>query len=166
MIAKSLRRAVTRGDDIEAREDMMLASLIAAFAFNVTRLGLAHALAIPFGAHFHIPHGTVNALLLPWVMEYNLPAATDKYIEIAKIFGEDVTGLSPMNAARRSVEAIKNLNKDIGLTFGLKEWGVTEDSLQLIAEEGFKSGNVTVNPRKSTVKDLINISMNAMDGLK
>lgn len=166
MIARSLRRAVTRGDDIEAREDMMLASLIASFAFNVTRLGLAHALAIPFGAHFHIPHGTVNAILLPWVMEYNLPAATEKYIEIAKIFGEDVTGLSPMNAARRSVEAIKNLNKDIGLTFGLKEWGVTEDSLQLIAEEGFKSGNVTVNPRKSTVKDLINISMNAMDGLK
>jgi len=166
LIAKSLRRAVTRGDDIQAREDMMMASLVAAFAFNVTRLGLAHALAIPFGAHFHIPHGTVNAVLLPWVMEYNLPAATDKYIEIAEIFGEDVTGLSPMDAARRSVEAIKKLNIDIGMTAGLKDWGVKEDDLLMIAEEGIKSGNVLVNPRKSTVKDLIQISMNAMEGLK
>ena len=165
LIAKSLRRAVTRGDDINAREDMLMASLIAALGFNVTRLGLAHALAIPFGAHFHIPHGLVNAILLPWVMEYNLPAATDKYIEIAKIFGEDVSGLSPMDAARKSVDAIKKLNIDIGITAGLKDWGVNEADLERIAEEAYQSGNVAVNPRSSTVSDLVSISRNALNGL-
>ena len=165
LIARSLRRAVTRGDDIKAREDMLMASLIAAFAFNITRLGLAHALAIPFGAHFHIPHGTVNAILLPWVMEYNLPAATDKYIEIAQIFGEDISGLSPMDAASKSVEAIKKLNMDIGITAGLKDWGVTEADLEKIAEAAYKSDNVTVNPRSSTVKDLVGIGKKALNGL-
>ena len=166
LIAKSLRRAVTRGDDIEAREDMLMASLLAAFAFNITRLGLAHALAIPFGAHHHIPHGNVNAILLPWVMEYNLPASTDKYIEIAKIFGEDVEGLSPMDGARKSVEAILKLNLDIGITEGLKDYGVKEEDLQMIAEEGYKSGNVLVNPRSSRVEDLVSISKKAMEGIQ
>ena len=165
LISRSLRRAVTKGDDIKAREDMLMASLIAAFAFNVTRLGLAHALAIPFGAHFHIPHGTVNAILLPWVMEYNLPAATDKYIEIAKIFGEDVSGLSPMDAASKAVEAIKKLKIDIGITEGLQKWGVKEEDLEMIAKEGYVSGNVAVNPRTSKVEDLISISKKAIPGL-
>lgn len=166
LIAKSLRRAVTRGDDIQAREDMLMASLLAAFAFNVTRLGLAHALAIPFGAHHHIPHGTVNAILLPWVMEYNLPAATDKYIEIAKIFGEDVSSLSNMDGARKAVDAIKKLNIDIGITESLMDYGVVEADLAMIAEEGYKSGNVLVNPRSSKVEDLVQISRKAMYGLK
>lgn len=166
LIAKSLRRAVTRGDDIEAREDMLAASLLAAFAFNVTRLGLSHALAIPFGAHHHIPHGTVNAILLPWVMEYNLPAATGKYLEIAKIFGEDVSNLSNMDGARKAVDAIKKLNIDIGITQGLKDYGVVDEDLQMIAEEGYKSGNVLVNPRSSRVEDLVNISRKAMYGLE
>jgi len=71
-----------------------------------------------------------------------------------------------MDAAKKSVEAIKKLNMDIGMRVGLKDFGVKEESLRLIAEEGIMSGNVAVNPRKATVKDLIEISINAMEGLK
>ncbi len=166
MIARSLRRAVNRGDDIEAREDMLVGSLVAALAFNVTRLGLSHALAIPFGAHFHIPHGVINAILLPWVMEYNLPAATEKYITIAKIFGENVDGLAPCDGAKKAVDAVKKLLSDIGLTEGLKDWKVTEGDLEKIAKEGILSGNVAVNPRLAGVKDLVEISRRALNGLK
>lgn len=166
LIARSLRKAVNRGDDIQAREDMIMGSLIAALAFNVTRLGNAHALAIPFGAHFGIPHGVVNAILLPWVMEYNLPAATEKYIEIARIFGENVDGLAPDEAAAKAVTAIKKLLADIGLREGLSAWKVTEKALPKIAEEAVKSGNVPVNPRLTKVDDLIAIARNALDGIR
>jgi len=166
MIAKSLRKAVANGDDLDAREDMITGSLVAALAFNVTRLGLAHALAIPFGATFGIPHGMINAILLPHVMEYNLMGATEKFIEIARIFGENVENMPKMEAAYKSVEAVKKLMKDIGIVEGLEDYGVKEEDLRAIAEEGYKSGNVLVNPRKATVEDLINISRKAMKGLK
>ncbi len=165
LIARSLRRAVNRGDDMQAREDMLMGSLIAALAFNITRLGNAHALAIPFGAHFGIPHGVVNAILLPWVMEFNLPAATDKYITVATIFGEITDGLAPDEAAAKSVSAIKKLLVDIGITEGLADWKVTEKDLQKIAEEAIKSGNVPVNPRLTRVEDLVAIARKAMHGL-
>lgn len=166
LIARSLRKAVNRGDDIQAREDMIMGSLIAAMAFNITRLGNAHALAIPFGAHFGIPHGVVNAILLPWVMEYNLPAATEKYIEIARIFGENVDGLAPDDAAAKAVAAVRKLLVDIGLSEGLDAWKVTEKALPKIAEEAVKSGNVPVNPRLTKVDDLIAIARNALHGIK
>lgn len=165
IITRSLRKAVANGDDIDAREDMIMGSLIAAMAFNVTRLGLAHALASPLGANFNIPHGLANAVLLPHVMEFNLMAAPEKYIEIAKIFGEDVNNLPQMEAAYKSVEAVRKLMRDIDLSRGFEGFGLTEESLRTIAEEAHTSGNVAVNPRKSTVEDLINITKRAIKGI-
>lgn len=73
LIARSLRVAVAQPDNAQARADLLLASTIAAMAFNSTRLGLVHAFAMPLGARFHIPHGLVNAIMLPAVMRFNLP---------------------------------------------------------------------------------------------
>lgn len=166
LIARSLRKAVANGDDLDAREDMLMGSHIAALAFNVTRLGLAHAFASPLGANFHIPHGLANAIVLPHVMEFNVMATPEKYAQIAEIFEEDITGLSKMEAGMKAVEAIKKLMKDIGIVEGLKDYGVKMEDLQKLAEESYTSGNVAVNPRKSTVNDLIKILEKAMDGLK
>lgn len=165
LIARSLRIAVADGDNIAAREDMLMGSLLAALAFNVTRLGLAHALVSPLGAHFNIPHGLGNAILLPHVMEFNVMANPDKFAEIAEIFEENTTGLSSMEAGMKSVIAIKKLMGDIGLKDGLKDFGVREENLRQIAEEAIKSGNVAVNPRCTRVEDLIMILQKAMNGL-
>lgn len=154
LIAKSLRTAVAQGDHIEARADMLYASLLAAMAFNSTRLGLSHALALPLGAHFHIPHGTVNAMLLPEVMEFNLIGNLPKYAEIAAIFGERTEGLSQREAAMKSVDAIRRLKVDVGITQTLTDYGVREEHLAFIADEAMTSGNVLVNPRGATVEDL------------
>jgi alcohol dehydrogenase len=166
LIARSLRKAVANGDDLDAREDMIMASNIVALAFNVTRLGLAHAFASPLGAHFNIPHGLANAIVLPYVMEFNVMTVPEKYSEIAIIFEENVTGLSKMEAGMKAVDAIKKLMIDMGIVEGLKDFGVKEEDLRPIAEEAYTSGNVAVNPRKSTVDDLIKILEKAMDGLK
>lgn len=162
MIAKSLRLAVVQGENVQARHDMLLASLIAAMAFNSTRLGLAHALALPLGAHFKIPHGTVNAILLPEVMQFNIMGNSGKYAEIAAIFGEKIDHLSQREAAERSVTAIRQLKSDVGITQTLSDYGVEENALDYIVEEAMTSGNVPVNPRKPTVEDMKNICRAAM----
>ncbi|OLO28650.1 alcohol dehydrogenase [Alkalihalophilus pseudofirmus] len=162
MISQNLRLAVVQGENVEARSNMLLASLIAAMAFNSTRLGLAHALAIPLGAHFKIPHGTVNAILLPEVMEFNVIGNVSKYAEIASIFGVNTTGLTEREAAEQSVVAIRQLNKDVGITQTLTDFGLKEEHLQMIAEEAMLSGNVPVNPRKPTIEDLKAICRAAM----
>jgi alcohol dehydrogenase class IV len=157
MIARSLRLAVVQGENLQARHDMLLASLIAAMAFNSTRLGLAHALALPLGAHFKIPHGTVNAILLPEVMEFNIMGNVPKFAEIASIFGEKIEHLSDRAAAERSAVAVRNLKMDVGITQTLSDYGLKEEHLDFIAEEAMLSGNVAVNPRKPTLEDLKNI---------
>ncbi|MFC5448929.1 iron-containing alcohol dehydrogenase [Paenibacillus aestuarii] len=162
MIARNLRTAVVQGENLAARHDMLLASLIAAMAFNPTRLGLAHALAMPLGAQFKIPHGTVNAILLPEVMAFNLVGNLEKFKEIAGIFGEKTDHLSLREAAERSVSAIRQLKADIGITQTLSDYGVTENDLDAIVEEAMLSGNVPVNPVKPTLEDLKQICRAAM----
>jgi len=154
LIAKSLRVAVAQGDNAVARSDMLLASSIAAMAFNSTRLGLVHAFAMPLGARFHIPHGLVNAILLPAVMRFNLPGNFGKYARIAEIFGEPVAGLSLREAAARSVDAIQRLKDDVGITAKLGDFGLTEADFDAVVDEAMTSGNVPVNPRQPTREDM------------
>lgn len=143
-------------------KDMLLASTMAAMAFNTTRLGLAHSLAIPLGAKFNIPHGLVNAILLPEVMQFNLIGNTKKFIEIAEIFGEEIAGLSDREAAERAVNAIRKLNEDIGISQNLSDFHVKEEDLEEVAKEAMLSGNTPINPVKPTVNDLINICKSVM----
>lgn len=163
LIGANLRTAVYRGDDLEARDAMLMGSLLAAMAFNSTRLGIAHALAMPLGSwDMAIPHGLANAIVLPAVIEYNHMAKPDKYAEIARALGENVDGLSLRDAAYKAVEAVRKLNDDVGIPRGLSQAGVKEEHLERIASEAIKSGNIMVNPRTSTVKDLVDILRRSM----
>lgn len=154
LIARSLRVAVAQPDNAQARADLLLASTIAAMAFNSTRLGLVHAFAMPLGARFHIPHGLVNAIMLPAVMRFNLPGNLGKYARIAEIFGEQIKDLSLHEAAKRSVVAIESLKADVGITAKLGQFGVTEADFDSVVDEALLSGNVLVNPRKPTRDDM------------
>lgn len=154
LIARSLRLAVAQPGNKQARADMLLASTIAAMAFNSTRLGLAHAFAMPLGSRFHIPHGLANAIMLPVVMRFNLPGNLAKFARIAQIFGERTEGLSLREAAERAVVAIEQLKADIGITRKLGDFGMTEAHLHDVAAEAMLSGNVAVNPRQPTLDDM------------
>lgn len=166
LIARSIRKATTCGDDLQAREDMLMGSLIAAMAFNVAHLGLVHAFAMPLGAKFKIPHGVVNSIMLPWVMEYNIVAAPEKYAEVAKLFGENVDGLPPVEAAAKAVDAVKKMMVDVGITDGLADYGVKEEDLLAIAEKAHNAPNTRSNPRSSTVQDQVNLLKKGLRGLK
>jgi alcohol dehydrogenase len=158
LIGRHLRTAVARGGDREARYGMMLASTMAGMAMNPTRLGLAHALAMPLGSWgLRIPHGYAIAITLPVVMEFNHQARPERYAEVARALGEPVEGLPVAEAAARSFAAVRRLARDIGIPGGLGELGLREEHLEAVAAEAIKSGNVAVNPRRASVEDLKHI---------
>lgn len=158
LIGKHLRTSVLNGRNREARYGMMLASTMAGIAMNPTRLGLAHALAMPLGSwNLHVPHGMVLAMLLPLAMEFNYLAEPDRFVDVAQALGEPVEHLSRLEAARSAVEAVRVLARDIGIPTSMKSFGVTEEHIRPVVEEAMKSGNIPVNPRKVSAADLENM---------
>jgi alcohol dehydrogenase class IV len=157
LVARSLRGAVWQGNALDARSDMLLASTLAACAFNSTRLGLAHALAMPLGAKAKIPHGDVVSILLPEVNRFNVVGNPEKFARIARIFGEPVDGLSLRAAADAGVAAVDQLVTDVAAPRKLGDYGVTVEDLPALAEEAMTSGNIAVNPRITTANDLVGI---------
>src|SRR5204863_5936443 len=109
LVGAYLRRAVARGDDLEAREGMALAATLAGLAFSNVGVAVVHALEYPVGGATHCAHGAGNGLLLPFVMRYNLPARMREFATIARLLGEDVAGLSEAKGAEKAVEAVERL---------------------------------------------------------
>ncbi len=149
LIGSNLRRAVSDGSDAEARRSMLMASLVAELAANSTRLGLAHALAIPLGARHHVPHGLANALLLPHVVSFNAAADPDRYARLARRLAPEGEA-----AGEGAGKAIARLNRDIGIGDRLGVWGVTEEDLPPLVELAMRSDNVQANPREAGEAEL------------
>ena len=115
MITRYLETAVFEPTNAEARNGMAVAQYIAGMAFSNVGLGVVHGMAHPLGAIFDIPHGVANALLLPIIMEFNAPAALDKYVEIAKAMTVYKEGMSQEEAARAAVDAVRALSVRVGI---------------------------------------------------
>lgn len=164
LISRSLRRAVFDGDNRAARDDMMIGSLLAGMAFAISKLGNVHAMAHPLGGVFNIPHGIANAVLLPYVMKFNALACPEKFADIAAAMGADIRGLSQREAALKAVELVRELNTDIGIPDNLSCLGVTTTALDKLCEDTMRSGNVLVNPRKTTIQDIRKLYEDAIAG--
>jgi alcohol dehydrogenase class IV len=134
LIGRYLRRAVYQGSDLEAREGMHLASLLAGMAFSNAGLTAVHALGFPVGVSTGCTHGAGNGLMLPHVMAYNIPACPEQLATVARLLGEEVGGLSVWEAAERGVEAVRRLEEEIGIPTRLQELGVKEEQLRPLAE--------------------------------
>ena len=155
LVGKYLRRAVKDGNDLEAREGMALAALLAGMAFSNVGVALVHAMEYPVGGAVHCSHGAGNGLLLPYVMCFNLPAKTRAFADIARLLGEDVTGLSERAAAEKAVAAVESLRRDIGVPGKLRDIGVKETQLRTLAEKAFGIKRILrVNPRSVTADDI------------
>jgi alcohol dehydrogenase class IV len=158
LIGKYLRRAVANGSDLEARRYMANASMLAGVAFANGFLGGVHAVAMAMGGQFNVAHGVANALMLPYVMEFNEMAATEKFATIAEALGESLEGLSEREAARRATLAVHQLVIDVGLPHVLADVKISEDRISALAEESFGNQRLLKNnPRSATVQDLTRI---------
>jgi alcohol dehydrogenase class IV len=155
LIGKYLRRAVRDGTDLEAREGMALAALLAGLAFSNVGVAVVHALEYPVGGATHCSHGCGNGLLLPAVMRFNLPARKKEFATIARLLGEDLAGLDEDAAAQRAVEAVDRLRADVGVPGRLRDVGAREDQLRGFAEKSAGIRRILrVNPRPVTADDL------------
>ena len=164
LISQSLYKAYVVGSDVQAREDMLLGSLLAGMAFAQSKLGNVHAISHTFGGVFNIPHGIANAALLPYVIDFNIPACPEKFRDIAIAMGQDVSGLSAIDAARTVVKAVIELNAKLSIPSNTKDLGVNLDALPKMIEDSMRSGNVLVNPRITRAHDVKQIIENAYHG--
>jgi len=158
LIGRHLRSAVLSGRSPDARYAMLLASTMAGIAMNPTRLGLAHALAMPLGSwDLRIPHGIAIAVTLSRVMRFNQVAVPERFASVARALGATVDQLSLEDAAKHAAVAVETLAKDIGIPKGLAQCGLRRAHLQPVVDEAMKSGNVGVNPRQTSREDLCTI---------
>ncbi len=164
LISNNLRQAVAYGHNLEARENMAYASLLAGMAFNNAGLGYVHAMAHQLGGLYDIPHGVANAVLLPHVLEYNTISNVDKFADIAEFMGENIGGLSKRDAADKAIEAIKRLSQDVNIPSNLEALNVDKNDFELMAKLALEDGNAGTNPIQGTEKDIIKIFKSAYKG--
>ena len=155
LISDNLRGAVFNGKEIKYREEMMMGSFLAGQGLAMAGVGAVHALAYPLGALFDIPHGIANALLLPYVLEYNYPGDIDKFCRLAYAMDQQKEGLSPRELASFPAEATYNLAADIGIPLTLKELDIPEKAIPEMAEAAMKvKVPILNNPRPMTAKSI------------
>lgn len=149
---RSLRRACADGTDLEARYSMMYASMVGLLAVGGSDVAGVHCMGEAIGGLYDTPHGEAMAIYLPVITEYNLGAALEKYANIARLLGEDLSGLTTEKAARRSVDALHRLNADLGIP-SAAEVGVKRADFERLAKAASMNLSAGSNPRPAGEKE-------------
>lgn len=153
VISRSLRDSVK--GIAKGSEDMALGQYIAGMGFSNVGLGLVHGMAHPLGAFYSTPHGVANAVLLPHIMAYNAEFTGDKYRDIAKAMGvADTEKMTITQARQAAVDAVKQLNKDVGIPATLKDIGVKLEDIPALAQAAFDDVCTGGNPRETNVHEI------------
>ncbi|GAB3315442.1 iron-containing alcohol dehydrogenase [Haliea atlantica] len=157
LLSANLRLAVTRGHDRDARAGMLLGACLAGQAFANAPVAAVHALAYPLGGHYHIPHGLSNSLVLPAVLDFNLPAAAPLYAELATLVAPNVTGSDEARAMALR-DFLVALIAAVSLPATLAEAGVPREDLAMLAEDAMLQQRLLVNnPRELSREDALAI---------
>lgn len=163
-ISKYIRRAWANGNDLEARSQMMLASMEAGIAFSNSSVTIIHGMSRPIGANFNIAHGISNAVLLVTCMEFAMMGAPEKFAKIASAMGENIENLTTMQAAKASITAMRELCADLNIPT-ISGLGVDKEKflslLPKMADDALESGSPANTPRKVTKEEIISLYQQA-----
>jgi alcohol dehydrogenase class IV len=155
LIAENVTKAFAKGENVEARYHMSLAATISGLAFSSGGLGAVHALSNPLGIEYHLPHGRTNAIMLPHIMTYNLIGNPMKFALIAEAMGEEVEGLSLMEAGALAVEVVKELLNQLKISIRLRDYDIPQKDIPKLVEGAMKISRLFVpNPRNLTREDV------------
>lgn len=158
LIAKHLQQAVVNPNDLDARNGMGVAQYIAGMGFSNVGLGIVHSMAHSLGAVYDTPHGVANALLLPYIMEYNASATGEKYREIARNLGvKDVDAMTADEYRKAAVKAVVTLSKSIGIPQKLTEIGAKKEDLPKLSKIAFNDVCTPGNPRDTNEEEILEI---------
>ena len=163
LMANNISTAVKQGDNLQAREAMLLGAMLAGQAFANAPVAAVHALAYPLGGNYHIPHGLSNSLVLPHVLRFNAPAAAELYAELAPIVLPGTTLPSdPLEVSELLAEHFLQLAADLGLQTRLSEMNIAESDLPKLAEEAMLQQRLLINnPRELSFDDALSIYQQA-----
>ena len=157
LMSANLREAVHNGTNLAAREAMLVGAMLAGQAFANAPVAAVHALAYPLGGHYHIPHGLSNSLVLPAVLRFNASHAAEQYAELAAFLGVPVTGNTDNDCAA-FIAAVEQLIDDVHLPKQLRELGVSENDLPMLASDAMLQQRLLINnPRDVTAEDALAI---------
>lgn len=164
LVCENLPAAVAEPDNIEARGRMLIASTIAGMCFINSYTGAVHATAHALGGQYGIPHGLANTIMLPEVMEYNLPERPERFKVVADAMGIPVDHVDPLEAGKMAIDAVRELRKKVGLTQTLKDFKVPTNrtALQTLIELAASDGQMGSNPRAMEEDDIYDLYMKAM----
>ena len=158
LISENLRACVHDGKNIVARERMLLGSLYAGIGLANAGVTAVHSLSYPLGGKYGVGHGLANTMMLPAVMAFNLPAALEKFTDVAEAMGECVEGLPVREAAYLALEAVEALIEDCGVHASLAQFGIKEKDFPALADVAVTVARpLENNPRKLTKDDMIAI---------
>ena len=155
LIGRWLPIAYANGSNLEARDNMLLASYLAGLTLSIANVGAVHGLAQTLGGLYHVRHGVANALFLPYVMAFSRLGCRAKYARVAAYLGEAVEGLSLEDASQAAVDAVQRLCRNLGIPEKLRDLGVPEEGLDHVAERCLETQSRIVgnNPRIMRVED-------------
>ena len=157
LIAANLERAVKDGKDVEAREALAFGSLYGGLCLGPVNTAAVHALSYPLGGEFHIPHGLSNAILLPSVLKFNMPANTKRHADVAIALGCE-PGTNDEETALRGVEFIYRLAEAVGIPKKLTDLGIPQTAVPGMAKAAMQVQRLLKNnPREVTEQDARNI---------
>ncbi len=151
LIYNNLEKAVNK--DKKAIDSMALAQYIAGMGFSNVGLGIVHSMAHQLGALYDTPHGLANALLLPYVMEWNGEACPARFVDMGNAMGLDMSGLKGLDAVKRVSQAVRNLSVRLDIPQHMREIGVNEEELPLLAQKAFNDPCTPGNPRETSMSE-------------
>ena len=160
-IASNIVEAVKNGSNLQARDGMLMGSLLAGISFSHADVASVHCMAEALGSIYDAPHGMCNSILLPYVMEYNLPAVQHKYARIARAMGIDQA--DDTRAAQSAIVRVRELSREIGLP-GIRALHVDPADFPLLAELSVKNGSNGSNPRELTKEGYLMLFEKAYNG--
>lgn len=162
LVQANLAKAVLDGQDIDARDQMAYAQFLAGMAFNNASLGYVHAMAHQLGGFYDLPHGVCNALLLPYVQQYNAQVSAGRLKDIARAMGVDVSELSDKQGADAAIKAIKRLSAAINIPQSLTELGVDPEDIPTLAKNALNDACGLTNPKQATHEEICQIYTEAL----
>ena len=160
LIGANIRSAYAEPRNAAAREAMMLGATEAGLAFSNSSVALVHGMSRPIGAHFHVPHGLSNAMLLPAITRFSVPGAEARYAEAARRIGFAAATDGDETAAAKLISGLEKLNQDLSVPtpgdFGIEEASWT-DKMALMADQALASGSPANNPRVPTAAEIVRL---------
>jgi len=153
LISRSIRTAFTDGKNVDARHDMILGAFYGGMCIATSSTTAVHALAYPLGGKYRIAHGISNAILLPYVMQFNAVGNEAKFRDVAAAMGLNIAGKSDADAAAAMIDALYALNRDLDIPADLKRWAITEADLDTLVEGAAKVTRLLDNNPRPMNKD-------------